>query len=123
EGVEVGAHAVPGELTTSRGLEDPDSEPPPPPAAEDLDDLLDNPNLPGFTVSDPGAPMPRAPAPRLEERREGGGRGDKWRRGRGRGRDRGRQQGRSGGGGGGGGGGEHGNREHRSSRQGGVPGR
>ncbi|HEX3770676.1 MAG TPA: Rne/Rng family ribonuclease [Polyangiaceae bacterium] len=124
---------IPGELTTSRGLDDPDSEPPPPLAAEDLDDLLDNPNLPGFTVSDPGTPvaMPRAPAPRLEERRDGRG-GDKWRRGRGRG-DRGggggggggggRQQGRGrGGGGGGGGGGDHG-RDNRGPRQGGVPGR
>jgi ribonuclease G len=92
------------ELSTATGLEDPDSEPPPPPAPEDLDDLLDNPNLPGFTVSDPGAPMPRAPAPRLEERRDS--RGDKWSRGRGRGRGRGRTQGRSGG--------EHGHRtEHR----------
>jgi ribonuclease G len=94
---------VGGERSTATGLEDPDSEPPPAPAPEDLDDLLDNPNLPGFTVSDPGAPMPRAPAPKLDERRDG--RGDKWGRGRGRGR-RGRTQSRSGG--------DHGHRgEHR----------
>ncbi len=98
------------ELTTSRGLENPDSEPPPPPAALDLDDLLDNPNLPGFTVSDPGAPTPRVPAPRLDERRDGRG-GDKW--GRRRGRDRGRAPGR---------GGEPGPREARP-RTSGVPGR
>jgi ribonuclease G len=102
------------EISTSTGLEDPDSDPPPPPGPEELDDLLDNPNLPGFTVSDPGAPMPRAPAPKLDERRDGRS-GDKWRRGRGRGRG-GRTQGRSGGGGasgGGGGGNEHGGRDHR----------
>ncbi len=120
--------AVPGELTTSRGLEDPDSEPPPPP--EDFDDLLDNPNLPGFTVSDPGMPTPRAPAPRVDERRDGGRGGDKWGgggRGRGRGRggrDRGRSQARGPGGSGGGGGGsnEKGHRDHHK-RQGGMPGR
>ncbi|MGH7440838.1 MAG: hypothetical protein ACRENE_34600, partial [Polyangiaceae bacterium] len=39
-------------------------------AFDDFDDL----NLPGFTVSDPGAPVvPRAPAPRAEGRRSGGG--------------------------------------------------
>ncbi len=104
---------APVELSTATGLEDPDSDPPPPPAPEDLDDLLDNPNLPGFTVSDPGAPMPRAPAPKLDERRDGRS-GDKWRRGRGRGRGGRTQQGRSGGGGGGGGGGDdHGGRDHR----------
>jgi len=73
-------------------LEDPDSERPPPlPNADDLDDLLANPNLPGFTVSDPGAPppMPRAPAPRLEGPRDGRG-------GAGRGRRRGRVRGRGG---------------------------
>jgi ribonuclease G len=69
-------------------LEDPDSEPPPPPADDGLEDLLDNPNLPGFTISDPGAPMPRAPAPRLEGPREGG-RGDGGHRRRGRARGRG----------------------------------
>jgi ribonuclease G len=101
---------APLELSTATGLEDPDSDPPPPPAPEDLDDLLDNPNLPGFTVSDPGAPMPRAPAPKLDERRDGRS-GDKWRRGRGRGRGGRTQQGRSGGGGGGGN--DQGGRDHR----------
>jgi ribonuclease G len=69
-------------------VEDPDSEPPPPLAEDDLDDLLANPNLPGFTVTDVGAPMPRAPAPPLDGPREGRGGSDR-RRGRGRGRDRG----------------------------------
>jgi ribonuclease G len=73
------------EPVTTPVLDDPDSEPPPPPPP-DLDDLLDNPNLPGFTVSDPGAPMPRAPAPRLDSPREGRT-NDRRRRGRGRGRD------------------------------------
>jgi ribonuclease G len=105
------------ELTTSTGLENPDSEPPPPlppteTATEDLDDLLDNPNLPGFTVSEPGAPTPRAPAPRLDDRRDGRG-GDKW-GGRRRGRDRGRAPGRSG---------EPGPRDQRPPRTSGVPGR
>jgi ribonuclease G len=57
---------------------------------EPLDELLDDPDLPGFTVSDPGAPMPavpRAPAPPLDGARDDRG-GD--RRGRRRGRDRGR---------------------------------
>ncbi|MCW5836151.1 MAG: hypothetical protein KIS78_27365, partial [Labilithrix sp.] len=31
---------------------------------EDDDDLLDDGDLPGFTISDPGEPVPRAPAPR-----------------------------------------------------------
>jgi ribonuclease G len=61
---------------------------------EPLDDVLDDPNLPGFTVSEPGEPMPRAPAPRLARRDDrGGGGGDRRgrrRRGRGRDRDRGR---------------------------------
>jgi ribonuclease G len=105
------------ELSTSTGLENPDSEPPPPlppteTATEDLDDLLDNPNLPGFTVSEPGAPTPRAPAPRLDDRRDGRG-GDKW-GGRRRGRDRGRAPGRSG---------EPGPRDPRAPRTSGVPGR
>jgi ribonuclease G len=61
-----------------------------------FDDLLDDPNLPGFTVTDPGAPVvPRAPAPRGEGRRSGGGGGGGGndRRGRGRGRGRGRDRG------------------------------
>jgi ribonuclease G len=63
-----------------------------------LDDFF---NLPGFTVSNPGEPTPRAPArPRADgaERRDGwresGGGGR--RRGRGRGGDRGRSSGRPG---------------------------
>jgi ribonuclease G len=108
---------------TTKGLEDPDSEPPPPPAPEDIDDLLDNPNLPGFTISDPGSPTPRAPAPRLDDRRDSGRSGDKWQRGRGRGRGRGRAPGGGQGDRGGGGGGQHGqNRDHRS-RTSGVAGR
>jgi ribonuclease G len=112
-----GALAVVPDLTTPE-LEDPDSEPPPRPADE-FDDLLDNPNLPGFTVSDPGSPMQRAPAPRLDDRRGDGRGGDRFQRGRGRGR--GRDRGR-GGGGGGTGGGEQGNRSQRP-RSGGAPGR
>ncbi|MCL2447403.1 MAG: Rne/Rng family ribonuclease [Polyangiaceae bacterium] len=83
-----------GEAETRR-FDDPDSQPPPVGAIVDdgFDDLLDNPNLPGFTISDPGAPMPRAPAPRLEsasrDGRAGGGAGADRRRRR-RGRDRGR---------------------------------
>ena len=56
---------------------------------EDDDDLLDS-DLPGFTISEPGEPVPRAPAPRTagageRERGERGGR--RRRRGRGRGGD------------------------------------
>jgi ribonuclease G len=86
------------EPTTARLLDDPASEPPPPLGDDSIDDLLDNPNLPGFTISDPGAPMPRAPAPRLDPGRDGRGGG------RGRGRRRGRDRGRTGGAGGRGGG-------------------
>lgn len=58
---------------------------------EDEDDL-DIGDLPGFTISEPGEPVPRAPAPRTAER--GGERGERAerggrrRRGRGRGRTR-----------------------------------
>ena len=106
--------------------------------AQPIDDLLDNPNLPGFTVSDLGAPTPQVVAPRLDGRGDHGGD-----RGRGRGRRRGRERGRngrsagreggggSGGGGGGGsngggGGGERSGREAgggRGGRNGGAPGR
>jgi ribonuclease G len=55
---------------------------------DDLEDLLDNPNLPGFTIGDSSEPMPRAPAPPLDRPRDGRG-GDSRRR-RGRGRERGR---------------------------------
>jgi ribonuclease G len=73
-------------------LDDPPSTPelPAAPRAK-FDDLLDNPDLPGFTIHDPNEPAPRAPAPRADGGRGGGDRG--------RGRRRGR--GRSGGGGGG----------------------
>jgi len=128
-----GSLASEGSLTAAPAaseehVDDSGSDPPgaSAPAATD-DELFDNPNLPGFTISDPGAPMQRAPAPRLDDR--GGGRGDRW-RGRGRGRNRGRSNGRgpSGGGGGGGGsgggsgGGEGGNRGQRP-RSTGLPGR
>jgi ribonuclease G len=75
------------------------------------DELFD---LPGFTVSEPGQPVPRAPAPSRD--REGGG-------GRGRGRRRGR--GRDGGGGAreGGGGGGRGAREGGGGRSSGREGR
>jgi ribonuclease G len=73
-----------------------------------VDDLFD---LPGFTVSDPGDPTPKAPPrPRAggpdNRRREGGGRDggrDSSGRRRGRGGPRGRDGGREAGGGGGGG--------------------
>ena len=86
----------------SGALNDPPSDPPPAVAAaavgapEPIDDLLTNPDLPGFTIHDPNAPMPRAPAPRADS---------DGRRGRGRGRGRGRRADSPGGGGGGGGGG------------------
>jgi ribonuclease G len=126
------------EILTVQALDNPDSEPPA--EAAPLDDLLDDPNLPGFTVSDLGAPTPQVVAPRLDARADRGG--DRGRgRGRRRGRDRGRSSGRpagreggggggsgnnGGGGGGGGGGGERSGREAgggRGSRNGGVPGR
>jgi ribonuclease G len=58
----------------------------------DLDlDLFDDPDLPGFTVSDPGAPPPRSKAPPVQAQRDSrGGAGRHHRRGRGGGgRDRG----------------------------------
>jgi ribonuclease G len=94
------AHTSADEETTrtpdvERGLADGTAEDALAPAAagDDLDDLLDDPNLPGFTISDSSDPMPRAPAPPLDRPRDGRGGGDARRR-RGRGRDRGRQQGR-----------------------------
>ncbi|MDP9035273.1 MAG: Rne/Rng family ribonuclease [Myxococcota bacterium] len=81
------------DVPTTRLLDDPDSEPPPPPVADPMDDLLDNPDLPGFTISDPGAPTPRAAAPPLAASRDMRG-GDRGRGGRGR--DRGRGGGRGG---------------------------
>jgi len=59
-------------------------------ASSDDDDLSDMGDLPGFTVSDPGEPVPRAPAPAREGDR--GGRGRR-RRGRGRGGERGERGG------------------------------
>ena len=47
------------DVPTARGLDNPDSEPPAVLAPAPIDDLLDNPNLPGFTVSDLGAPPPQ----------------------------------------------------------------
>jgi len=96
EGTEEGAGTDLGSAAmrvAAPSLEDSDSEPSPP-ADDGLEDLLDNPNLPGFTISDPGAPAPmlRAPAPRLEGPREGRGDGRHRRRGRARGRSgRGRE--------------------------------
>ncbi len=85
-------------------------------AATDDDDDLDTGDLPGFTITEPGEPVPRAPAPpRADDR--GGARGGRRRRGRGRGGERpagapagdaqqargpGRGDSRGGGGGGGG---------------------
>jgi ribonuclease G len=68
-------------------IQNPDDQPSQPDPEPPLDDLLDDPDLPGFTVSDPGAPMPRAPAPPLAGSREPRGGGDHRRRRR-RGRDR-----------------------------------
>jgi ribonuclease G len=138
------ADAADDDVPTARGLDNPDSEPPAQAQAqahppEPMDDLLDNPNLPGFTVSDLGAPPPQVVAPRVDGR--GGDRGGD--RGRGRGRRRGRGGSRDGGGGGGGGGGgdrgrngggrsagregdrgaPRAQRDGRGSRNGGVPGR
>src|SRR6202142_3347016 len=62
------------------------------PETEPLDDLLDDPDLPGFTISDPGAPPPPVPAPPAAGPRGERGGGD--RRHRRRGRDRGRGGGR-----------------------------
>lgn len=48
---------------------------------EEDDDILDGDDLPGFTVSEPGEPVPRAPAPaRTAERGERGGRRRRGRR-------------------------------------------
>lgn len=61
-------------------------------------ELDDFPELPGFSISDPNDPMPRAPSPPRSSPGGGQGRG---RRGRGRGRDRNFREGGGGGGGGG----------------------
>jgi ribonuclease G len=59
---------------------------------EPIDDLLDDPDLPGFTMSDPGAatPTPTSSSAAVAGERSGGDR----RRRRGRGRERGRSGGR-----------------------------
>jgi ribonuclease G len=108
---------------------------------EDDDDLLDAGDLPGFTITDPGEPVPRAPAPARADDRGGRG-GGRRRRGRGRGGERGpgaapdaqargpgRGDGRSSGGGvardsrapgaGGGGGGSRGDHRPHDARGGG----
>ena len=55
-----------------------------PPVDDDEDDLLDvdgdDDDLPGFTISEPGEPVPRAPAPRATADRERGERGGRRRR-------------------------------------------
>jgi ribonuclease G len=89
------------------------------------DDLVLGDDLPGFTITEPGEPVPRAPvAPRGP-----GGPGGRRRRGRGRGgRDErrdapaGRSADRAGGGGGGGGGERGGSREGRGRSGGGREG-
>ncbi len=57
------------------------------PAGEDDDDDLDTGDLPGFTITEPGEPVPRAPAPARADDRGGRG-GGRRRRGRGRGGER-----------------------------------
>jgi ribonuclease G len=84
------SHDEPPAPAPNDGLAHRAAEPGLAPAAvdDDLEDLLDNPNLPGFTIGDSSDPMPRAPAPPLDRPRDGRG-GDSRRR-RGRGRERGR---------------------------------
>lgn len=89
--------------------------------SEEDDDILDGDDLPGFTVSEPGEPVPRAPAPaRTAERGERGGR---RRRGRRRGSSGEAREGRERRGGaearGGSRGGERGSRGERSGSRGG----
>jgi ribonuclease G len=59
--------------------------------AEDDDDLLDSGDLPGFTITEPGEPVPRAPGVARARADDRGGRsgGGRRRRGRGRGGERG----------------------------------
>jgi ribonuclease G len=63
-----------------------------PSTTQPLDDLLDDPDLPGFTISDPGAPTPHASVPPVGGARADRGAGDRGRRRRGR--DRGGRGGR-----------------------------
>ena len=129
--------------------EDEDSVPPPgddaaeparaaePAPVQEDDDLLTD-DMPGFTISEPGEPVPRAPAPRTADRERGERGGRRRRRGRGRGNERNDRGGREGGGargregggargreGGGARGGEHrGGRGHgKGGRSQGMPGR
>jgi ribonuclease G len=88
---EPAAEPVP-EGATAASLDEPEGEPAHDPGDDDLEDLLDNPNLPGFTISDANDPAARAPAPPLDTPRDN--RGGDARRRRGRGRDRGRGRGR-----------------------------
>lgn len=102
---------------------------------DDLLDNLDSDDLPGFTISDPGEPVPRAPSPprageRAGERGERGERGGRRRRGRRRGGERGTERGAEARGGRSSGGRSSGGREeHRGDRRGGgrsgggLPGR
>jgi len=85
------------------------------------DDDFDMAGLPGFTISDPGEPVPRAAVPR-ERSAAGPGGGREGGRGRRRGRGRGRSGGREGGGREGGGGGREGGGGGREggSREGGA---
>ena len=92
------------------------------PVAEDADDdLLDDDDLPGFTISDPGEPVPRAPAPARAADRDRGGRG-RGRRRRGRGGERSEARSDRGGGRGGesrGGGSRDGRQSRGGDRRGG----
>ncbi len=100
---------------------------------DDLLDNLDSDDLPGFTISNPGEPVPRAPAPPRTGERSGerGERGGRRRRGRRRGGERGAERGTEARGGRTGGGRETrgGRDEHRGDRRGGsrsnggMPGR
>ena len=79
-------------------------------------DDFDMGGLPGFTITDPGEPVPRAAVPRERSAGGGPGGGRDGGRGRRRGRGRGREGGREGGGGGREGGG--GGRQSSGSREG-----
>jgi ribonuclease G len=77
--------SAPVEEPSETGLASPEAQVDLTPS-DPIDDLLNDPDLPGFTISDPGEPMPRAPAPRLDSGREGRG-ADRRRRRRGRDRN------------------------------------
>ena len=86
-----------------RGGRGPQTNEPQQDAKAPSNDLDDFPELPGFSISDPNDPMPRAPSPPRSSPGGGGGGQGRGRRGRGRGRDRNFREGGGGGGGGGGG--------------------